>query len=190
MIVRVFLFIFVACASAWADVAIARLFAESDNEQLIQFIDENRADLNTLFPRNGSGFIHYAVLRPDTVVLRYLLENGADANLSSKLGKTALFSAAVTGDIDAAKLLLKHGCNPSIRDNAPRHTAFEKAFISYYARGKDPKILAVMQILLPITNLEHLEFTKFATQYRKSEGIVAETPEDWLHTEIHRVDGN
>lgn len=50
-------------------------------------------------------------------ILSYLIDNGAELEIISKSGQTALVLSVGNKQIEAAKLLLKAGANPEIRDS-------------------------------------------------------------------------
>lgn len=70
------------------------------------------ANPNARFADTGMTVLAFAALKNDTVVVRKLLEYGADVNLCDKEGNTALMYAK---DISCAQLLLKSGANPNIK---------------------------------------------------------------------------
>jgi hypothetical protein len=51
-----------------------------------------------------------------------LLERGAEVNLQSECGRTALFFAAHSGNASIAKLLLEKGAQPDIKDEWRHNT--------------------------------------------------------------------
>jgi ankyrin repeat protein len=59
----------------------------------------------------------------DTIILRQLLDAGADINAQDKDGRTALISAAFYNRREAVSVLLARGADPSIRDNNGRNAA-------------------------------------------------------------------
>lgn len=67
--------------------------------------------------RNETGFtpLILAVYRGNNTVARYLVDSGADVNVTSGMG-TALMSAAVKGNNEMALYLLEHKADPNIAD--------------------------------------------------------------------------
>jgi ankyrin repeat protein len=70
-------------------------------------------------PSRDQGFtpLHSAVATDagpaDHEIVRQLLEAGADPNLKSREGGTPLHTAAFTGDLESAELLLAYGADPA-----------------------------------------------------------------------------
>lgn len=62
----------------------------------------------------------YAVRARKIEAVRFLLENGADANARSVTGRTTLMLAAMNGDAEIIRLLLKHGADRKLTDNDGR----------------------------------------------------------------------
>jgi ankyrin repeat protein len=71
-------------------------------------------------------------------VVRYLLDEGAEANLPSPLGGSALEVACRTGHLKIASLLLAHGADAAARDDERRTPLM---FASAYGH---PKIVALL----------------------------------------------
>ena len=73
----------------------------------------------TVQPKNEFGIclLSMAVLNRNPKILRYFLQQSVFLiDYRGKQGKTALMTAARTGNVEAAKLLLEHGANPLIKD--------------------------------------------------------------------------
>src|SRR5262245_42612335 len=66
----------------------------------------------------GNHPLHVAAYSGQTVLVRLLLEKGADVNASGDLGKTPLHYAALDGEREVAKILLEHGADPSPTDDS------------------------------------------------------------------------
>jgi ankyrin repeat protein len=52
------------------------------------------------------------------IIAERLLAEPCDANAANNAGQAALMMAALFGRTDTAKLLIAHGANPALRDNA------------------------------------------------------------------------
>jgi ankyrin repeat protein len=63
------------------------------------------------------------VAEADVEIVRMLLDKGADANAKSQSGSTPLHTVAFTGDRRSLDLLLKHGADPAIKNNAAKTAA-------------------------------------------------------------------
>lgn len=75
------------------------------------------ADVNRLSGDRGYSPLMDAAQKGDSRMVSFLLARGADPNLRSKDGQTALVICAGRGDADMAELLVAHGADPSISDN-------------------------------------------------------------------------
>ncbi|CAN5260057.1 hypothetical protein BH09SUM1_BH09SUM1_25080 [soil metagenome] len=79
-----------------------------------------------------------AVLKNDIELLRACLASGADADLSDKVGRTALIHATIDGREEFVEALLNHGADPTTQDSlgfSPLH---------YAAQGYFAKIAAML----------------------------------------------
>lgn len=53
--------------------------------------------------------LHYAIMKSDEPIVRYLIEKGADPNIADENGMTPLHAAAIfANDMDIVELLLNH----------------------------------------------------------------------------------
>lgn len=78
--------------------------AQSDVDAVIKFL-EFGADIEVKTEVNGMTPLMYAARYNNVEMISLLLNNGADATATSKLGYTALQYAELAGATDAAKLL-------------------------------------------------------------------------------------
>ena len=72
-----------------------------------ELIEEQRLDVNSQDPTYGQTPLMYACRQGHTAAVGKLLDLGADVNLRSRRGKTAMFEAVVEDRADVATLLLK-----------------------------------------------------------------------------------
>ena len=86
------------------------------HREVVRFLLEHGGGLNTP-SRNAQKVapIHAAVACGDGVILRALLERGADVNVRQEGGFTPLHGAAAGGDTEALSLLLEHGADVTAR---------------------------------------------------------------------------
>lgn len=68
----------------------------------------------------GNGAIHWVTIDGDTAMAEFLLDNGADVNLSSGRGLTPLMIAAREGFLDIVMLYLDRGADLGARDYTGR----------------------------------------------------------------------
>ena len=98
-----------ACASGDLEVVKARL-GKGEN---VNSVDEY-----------GQPCLYLAVRYGHLVVAEFLILNGADANIRTTMGLTALHSAASNGDVEAVRLLLKHGGDATAIENHGQSVLF------------------------------------------------------------------
>jgi ankyrin repeat protein len=89
---------------------------EGDLQAIKHYIKEG-GDVNALGKMFQLSAISWSALHGQTEAVRLLIENGADVNIKSGDGATALHSAAFLGRSDIAKLLLENGANIQVRNN-------------------------------------------------------------------------
>ncbi len=78
--------------------------------QLIQQADAERGPL-------GESFLHWLCLEGDTAVIDRILGADLDVNVQNALGNTPLMEAAAQGRWDLAKVLVRHGADPELRNH-------------------------------------------------------------------------
>jgi len=77
------------------------------------FLKEKDINITDNFKRSA---IINAALYNQVIIIKWLVEQGADINLQDKNGYTALHFSAQEAHIDATKLLLENKANPNIQD--------------------------------------------------------------------------
>lgn len=100
------------------------------------------ADVNRLSQDRGYSPLMDAVQKGDVAIAQILLDHGADGNLKSKDGQTALIIAAGRGDLSISELLVSHGSDPSIKDS------LGMSAISYASLFKNEKLLSLFNMSL------------------------------------------
>ncbi len=73
----------------------------------------------------GTDFVEYAQGHLDVVVA--LLEHGADVDLTTAKGNTALMYASAGGHVECANVVLEYGANCNVRSEADSDTPMHKA---------------------------------------------------------------
>ncbi len=117
-------------------------------EEIKLFLDQGPiADINYQDPGNGLTALMWAVMRDYTEIVKLLLDMGADPNIRTKLGETALIDASTSGNIDIVQMLLDKEANPNVKDEdgfSPllqsvkrRHREITKLLLNH---GADPDI--------------------------------------------------
>ena len=87
------------------------------------------ADVITCRDAFGQTPLHSSTLPPSTSVLCYLVNIGAQLNVSNNQGQTPFITATLSGNLAAVKLLLKSGADPMVRDlkgENPLHYAIQR----------------------------------------------------------------
>jgi len=92
--------------------------AGSKCHKSMQFLLDRKADPNIHSSFGGSA-IHWAILQKDDEGLAMLMANGGDPDLRKpKTGETPLLQAIRHGSDKAVDIILEHGADPNIMDNA------------------------------------------------------------------------
>lgn len=109
-------------------------------------LSTGKVDVNFI---DGFGFtpLFRAVMQKQTGLITFLLDRGADPNLSTREGFTALMAAAESGDCVILEILLEHRADPNIRNlqgATSLHIAASKGYIEILTRllesGADPSL--------------------------------------------------
>ena len=83
---------------------------------IVSLLLEAGAEVNRLSLDRGYSPLMDAAQKGDAVIVKLLLDHGADPDLRSKDGQTALIICAGRGDEEMAELLVSSGADPAITD--------------------------------------------------------------------------
>lgn len=97
------------------DAAISGNF-QKVKEEVLKNVNINALD------QDGRTALMYASFNGYTDIVRFLLEHGADVDLSDYLGRTALLFASSGAFPETVKLLLDHNADPNIADKPEKYT--------------------------------------------------------------------
>jgi hypothetical protein len=97
-------------------VPLLHLAARAGHQEILQTLMEAGAQVNLLSGDRGSSALLDAVMGRRRDMAEILLETGADVNLKTKDGQSALIIAVGAGDEACAGLLLKAGADPDDTD--------------------------------------------------------------------------
>jgi hypothetical protein len=152
-------------ASASARLAVFLRDARFKVDEIRKFIEINKIDVNQ--PRiNAKGDTSYYIFAVQGNVdkVRFLIELGANPNLTNKNGQTALHCAAERGKAEIVKLLLQAGADPHIKDGKGR-TALDlvsktKGWNKEYGSGLSDHERVVTELLLAGATAEEIASAK------------------------------
>ncbi|MBP7263964.1 MAG: ankyrin repeat domain-containing protein [Spirochaetia bacterium] len=92
------------------------LAARSRHHTIVELLLDRGCDINVQSDDRGYSALMDAAQTGDDALLRILLGRGANPDLASKDGQTALILAVGRNDLVSAKLLLEHGANADLTD--------------------------------------------------------------------------
>jgi len=92
------------------------LAARFKHHGIVELFLEGGCDINVQSDDRGFSSLMDAAQNGDQTLLRYLLAKGADPNLASKDGQSALVIAVGRNDVDTSKALLESGADPDLSD--------------------------------------------------------------------------
>jgi uncharacterized protein len=92
------------------------LAARFKHHGIVELLLEAGCDINVQSDDRGFSSLMDAAQNGDQTLLRYLLDKGADPNLVSKDGQSALVIAVGRNDVDASKALLESGADADLSD--------------------------------------------------------------------------
>ena len=97
--------------------------AENGNLELVQLMVESGIDIDKccMYPYEWEnecmGALFFAAQHEHVDVVMYLLEQGANPNITHPNEMPPLFAAVCVNNLDLVKLLLEHGADPLVSDN-------------------------------------------------------------------------
>ena len=98
------------------DEAIRMAVAEDDVEAVERLLREG-VEINAVKGEFKTSILMEAAVRGNVGVMKLLIENGADLNMTDKDGWTALMGATVQGHMESVKLLLEQGVEVNAKNN-------------------------------------------------------------------------
>lgn len=124
------------------NVTLLGLAARNGYSGILKILITAGADINKVSSDRNNTALMDAASEGYDEILNYLIENGAELDIISKSGQTALVLSVGNKQIEAAKLLLKAGSNPEIKDS-----------LGFSAR-KYAKLYGMSELLLLMPNTE------------------------------------
>ena len=94
---------------------------------IIQHISAG-SDVNEVNKNNGQIALHYASIHNHVLILKLLIDNGSNVNLTDKIGMTSLHLTSLGGHKEAAKMLIDSGAllnTVNIHGETPLDTALK-----------------------------------------------------------------
>jgi cytohesin len=113
--------------------AIAPTSTEAEEVRRIEAMIKDSPDLINAKDNNGNTPLHTAAMKGEAVVVKFLLENGADVDARDINGQTPLYDASLNGHKSVVDLLIQSHANvgaASWRSDTPLHAAAGKGFRS------------------------------------------------------------
>ena len=90
--------------------------------------------------------LHSASHKGNAVIVRALLQHGADPNYGTLgEGTTPLMFAAMSGSAECVKLLLDKGANPDARERNERNDSDPRGSVEYYIPSEQPEIRKLIE---------------------------------------------
>ncbi len=86
------------------------------NDNLVELKKYLQSNSLNVVDDDNKGLLHYAALGCANVCMNILLDNGANIEHTDNLGQTAIFDAAVKGNLGILKILIRKGANCNVKD--------------------------------------------------------------------------
>jgi len=100
-----------------AGVPLINIAARKGNWEILRLLIDSGAHLNMQADDRGTSALLDSVMSKNINMVNDLIKAGADLNIKSKDGQTALVVAVGTGDVKVVEALLKAGADPDIPDS-------------------------------------------------------------------------
>jgi ankyrin repeat protein len=92
------------------------LSARNERLNILKLLLRSGAQVNLIAEDRGSTALLDSAIERNKEMVKILIEAGADVNIQSKDGQTALVVVAGAGDEELAEMLVKAGADPDIKD--------------------------------------------------------------------------
>jgi ankyrin repeat protein len=148
---------------AFADEFNVTIFVKnSTDEDIRHYIYANPEQINRQYEPSNETFLISAVISGRYNLVKFLLENGADPNLTSVAGGSPLSFSAGMGNFKMVKLLLDFSADPNIRANGRflplMASVCELNFASVRSNDYFANALKVIDLLAPKTLIDNDDF--------------------------------
>ena len=127
-----------------AGVPLLSLAARKGNREVSRFLIAEGAQINSRADDRGTSALMDSVLRSHCELMADFIEAGADANIKSKDGQTALIVAIGSGKENIVEALLKAGADPNIADSLGVNAR------EYATLFHNQKILYLLSVYAPV----------------------------------------
>lgn len=137
---------------------------------------------------DGNGVVHHAAAKNLPEGIKYLLEKGADLNVTNNYGETPLHSAAKNDAVQAIRYLLANNASRLAADNKGNIPLQSAVLASKYLAAKEFVQSAASVLELDSQNLKG-ETALYQAARNNDERLIALLVQGGAHTEIQDADG-
>lgn len=102
---------------ALSSMSLHSVVAKGDFDAARKLVEQG-ADVEAKDPSTGASVLHYAVMRGNPHILKWLLSRGVDVNSRTKNGTTPLHTAVVYNRYEVAEMLLNRGADVEARSTS------------------------------------------------------------------------
>lgn len=87
------------------------------NDNLVELKKYLQYNSMNIFDENKRGLLHYATIGRANLCINTLIDFGINVEHKDVLGQTAIFDAAIKGNLGVLKILIRKNCDVNVQDN-------------------------------------------------------------------------